>query len=100
MEQNLAALEIDMDVSGVDKKLQQDIFKQLRSVDGIEEWLRATMAEDVKRHFSATSVAEQALIKGAYFRTRFILAGLRKVTDKKNPEPKTRSVMKSTRHAT
>lgn len=99
MDKNLKELDIDIDVTGVGKALQEDVFKQLVSVDGIEDYLREVLASDLKRHFAANSPIEQMMVKGAYLRTMYLLKSIRKQSEKKRPAPKTKSVLPSTRYA-
>ena len=65
------------------KKLQEEVFAELRSIQELPEWIRDVMSEDVKRYFNATTPLEQAMVKGAYFRMRFILNMLLKANEKK-----------------
>ena len=75
--------DIDMSVSGVNPKLLSDFLKGLRGVDGAEDFIRETMSEDVKRYFNASTPMEQLMIKGGYFRMKYLLTQLQKVDDKK-----------------
>lgn len=73
MNDDLSKLEIDLTTTGVDKKFQKEVLDALKLVPRIEDYLRETMASDVKRYFNATTPMEQLLVKGAYFRTQFLL---------------------------
>lgn len=73
MHDDLKDMKIDVTVNGVDPKLTDDFVNALKQVDGAEDYLRASMEADVKAYFNAQSPLEQAMIKGAYFRMKFIL---------------------------
>ena len=64
------------------KALQEEVFNELRGMQELPEWLRDVMSEDIKRYFNATTPLEQAMIKGAYFRMKFILNMLMKTNEK------------------
>lgn len=67
----------------VDKDSEIILFKELAKVDGLDEYLRATMGEDIKRAFQSQTDVERAIIKGGYARTMYIRAMLKKVRENK-----------------
>lgn len=73
--------EINLSEPG-NKKLQEEVFVRMRDIAEAPDWLRDVMSEDVKRYFNATTPLEQAMIKGAYFRMRFLLNMLLKANEK------------------
>lgn len=68
-------LDVDVDESTV------PIFKALLKVKGLDEYLRSTMGKDIQRYFIAKDDAERGRIKGAYQRTFYLRAMLKKVAD-------------------
>lgn len=58
--------------SFISKEQEKAIGQALSEVDGFKEFLKLTMAADMRRHFSASPV-EQERIKGAFARTLYIL---------------------------
>jgi hypothetical protein len=61
-----------------DVELNPDVLRDLAHVDGIIEFLRATMNRDVIRYFDAQSDADRNMIRGAYNRTDYLLKSIRK----------------------
>lgn len=61
----------------VDKKAEKDLFELLSDVEGFRDYLRATISDDVKRYYGATTPLEQAVIRGAVDRTRYFLKMIR-----------------------
>lgn len=90
-EENLDFLGIVSMNEPVNKKLQEEVFKSMRDIDGITEWLKDTMSQDIKRYFNATTPLEQALAKGAYFRMNFMLNVLTQAENKKKEVKKSSS---------
>jgi hypothetical protein len=60
----------------VHPKLEQQIFDHLSSVEGLAEYLRATMAKDMQRAFSSTPDQSQ-IIHGAFARTSYLLSRIK-----------------------
>lgn len=87
MNEDLSKLNIDMSSKGVNPALLEEFIKGLKGVDGAEEYLRESMAEDVKTYFNASTPMEQLLAKGAYFRMKWLLGQLQKVGDKTKTSP-------------
>jgi hypothetical protein len=67
----------DLFGTSVDKKKERELFESLAHVEGLRDYLRATIADDVKRYYAASTPLEQALIRGASDRTRYFLKLLR-----------------------
>ena len=61
-----------------EKKEEVELFSRLNQVEGFTDYLRATLANDVKRFFKASSPAEQLQIRGAYARTLYLKGRLLK----------------------
>lgn len=55
----------------VPKELEDNIFQDLSRVDGITDYLKATMAMDMQRDFAATP-DQKDLIHGAFSRTAYL----------------------------
>jgi len=53
-----------------DKEEEERIMKELSKIDGLQEYLRAVMARDMRMHFESKK-EDQDIIRGGYFRTRF-----------------------------
>ncbi len=62
----------------IDSKFEQDVFRQLRNVDGFTEYLRLTLGKDMQRYFNAVNDDDRNQIKGHYSFAAFLLARLRK----------------------
>jgi len=56
----------ELEGSEIDKKLAEEVFATLSKLDGVEEYLRQTMVEDIKRYFSAPDDISRERIKGHY----------------------------------
>lgn len=63
------------------KDEQYVLFKELSTIDGLDEWLRTSMGEDIKRHFSASNDEQRAHVKGEFARTLRILTMLRRTRE-------------------
>ncbi len=59
--------------ASVPKSQEREVAKGLSEVEGLKDFLKATLAADMRRHFSA-SPEEQASIKGAFRRTLYLLS--------------------------
>ena len=70
----------------IEKKLEEEFFADLARIDTAEQYLRATMANDMQRYFAAPQ-DQQEVVRGAFARTSFLLSRLRKT----NEEPKEQS---------
>ena len=73
---------MDMVDISIDTDEEKRIFEELSAIDGLQEYLRRTMAQDMKRHFNVQPV-QQLLIRGAFQRTAFFRKKLRE-RDKEN----------------
>lgn len=82
MKEDLSELKIDVSGGG-NKALQDEMFAEMRKIQELPEMWREVMADDIKRYFNATTPMEQCMIKGAYFRTKWILNQMSKQGDKK-----------------
>lgn len=74
-----------------------EMFAQLKDVEGFTDWLRNVMSNDVKRSFLAQPL-EQAIIRGAFARTKLIL-GLLQKADKPSTPAKPKRSLKGKRYA-
>lgn len=55
----------------VDEKKDLLLFKELKEVEGLMEYLRETAARDIQRYFEAATKEEQLMIRGTYARTMY-----------------------------
>lgn len=69
----MLANKLDAFEASVPKGLEREVAKGLSEVEGLTEFLKATLSADMRRHFSA-SEDEQRAIKGAFSRTVYLLA--------------------------
>lgn len=58
--------------SFINKEQEKAIGQALSEIEGFKEFMKLTMAADMRRHFSASPV-EQERIKGAFARTLYLL---------------------------
>lgn len=63
------------------KKLEDNIFEDLSRVDGIMDYLKATMAMDMQRDFAATA-DQKDMIHGAFSRTAYLRSKILAARDK------------------
>lgn len=68
----LAALTGDIESIEIAKEGKEEIFTDLAGVDGILDFLRDTMVNDIKRYFAAQNDHERDLIRGAFSRTAYL----------------------------
>lgn len=61
----------------LEKKQEDLFFKDLSRVEGVQEYLRATMARDMQRDFAATN-EQRPIIRGAFARTAYLRSRLSK----------------------
>jgi sulfatase maturation enzyme AslB (radical SAM superfamily) len=73
------------------KAKEEEIFDNMREIDGISEYYRETVARDLKRHYASSTPMEQFQIRGATARTLYF-KGL--LSEKKAPKE-----FKTNRHA-
>lgn len=55
----------------IDKAEEELIFRELAKIEGLQEYLRAVMARDMRMYFNSQTPKEQDMVKGAYFRTEW-----------------------------
>ncbi len=68
----LADLMGDIDSVEIAKEGTKEIFAQLANVDGLMDFLRDTMVNDIKRYFSAQTDRERDIVRGGFYRTAYI----------------------------
>lgn len=66
----------------VNKEEEIQLFRELSKVEGLDDYLRDTMGEDIKRSFMAQDDVSRATIKGGYARTMYLRAMLKKIREK------------------
>lgn len=60
------------------------IFTELAKIDGIQDFFRAVMAQDMRIYFQAGSDKERDGVRGAYSRVAWLRAGIKNVKLKKD----------------
>jgi hypothetical protein len=70
------------DTTLIDNTRFKEVLEEVANVDGFRDYLRETLALDIKRYFFATK-EQQELIKGAYSRTYYLYTTLAKVSEAK-----------------
>lgn len=75
--QNEIFKEIELVDNDVDREHEKLIYADLFEIEGIQEYLKAIMAADIKRHFVAPK-EQQEYIKGSYDRTMQMLLKIKK----------------------
>lgn len=63
---------IGVDIA-MDEKRDLVLFKELKAVEGLVEYLRETAARDIQRYFEAATKEEQLMIRGTYARTMYFM---------------------------
>jgi hypothetical protein len=61
----------------ISKELDQEFYDNLRRIDGVRDYFKATAAKDMLRYFQATGAEEQSVVRGAFARTMYILGKLK-----------------------
>lgn len=76
--------EINLLENIIDKDEEKIIFTELTKIEGIQDYLKAVMANDIKRYFVAPK-EQQEYIKGGYDRMMQFLVKIQKssLVDKK-----------------
>lgn len=78
--------ELDLNGNPFDISINSDVYKDVLSsveeIDGFKDYLKETMATDMKRYFSAAK-ENQDTIKGAFLRTQYLLNVLNKISKEK-----------------
>ena len=85
------------DFDDIDPKIEAQIFKDLATVDGLQEYLSQTLAQDLKRYFQSPPGA-QLLVKGAFNRTLYLKNKIKKHSEVRRKKVEKNSKMKSKRH--
>lgn len=62
----------------LDEEQEKKLFESLKHVEGIQEYLRDTLAKDMRRYFAAGTDDERAIVRGAFARTSYWLGKLAK----------------------
>lgn len=70
----------------VNPKYEKMLFEQIATLDGAEDYFKATIAQDMQRHFAAQEDISRSMIRGAMSRTAYYVSLLRP----KKAEPKTK----------
>lgn len=68
---------------------EKAIFKEIKKIQGVADYLKATSAKDIVRYFNAVNDVQRNLIRGAYVRTMY-LYNLTKNAGVKNEKVKTK----------
>ena len=71
--------EIELVDNTIDKEQEKLIFKELFQIEGIQNYLKAVMAADIKRFFVAPQ-EQQNYIKGGYDRMMQMLMKIQKAS--------------------
>lgn len=69
--------------SDIGVKDEQNFFRDLAKVDNARDFLKATMARDMQRYFSAPDEKSRNVIQGAFARTVYLRGKLKEVQDPK-----------------
>jgi hypothetical protein len=88
----LALLQEDLYSSEIPKDFSEQIFKQLRNVEGLSEYLRLTMQADIKRYFTVGSDKERDMLRGHYTFASYLRGGL---IEKKDTKTETKVVRRA-----
>lgn len=65
------------------KELEEQIFEELRKVQGFTKYLQSTMNQDIVRYFNAQDEGQRNLIRGAFLRSLYMKKKVRSKVDKK-----------------
>lgn len=68
---------LDLDDANMTKEYTAKVFSGIKDSEMFADYLRDTMATDVRRYFAAQTDENRAQIKGAFARTAYIAAKLR-----------------------
>lgn len=71
----------------IDEEEERRIFKELGSIDGLQEYLRLTMSRDKDRYFQSQPGLQMMQIQGAYMRIAWIRKKI--MQEEKTKESKT-----------
>lgn len=67
--------------SEISRKDEQAFFTDLARIDNARDFLRATMARDMQRYFSAPDEKSRNIIQGAFARTVYLRGKLKEVQE-------------------
>lgn len=56
----------------INKEDEKVILTELSKIDGLQEYFRALLARDMRLHFTCPK-DQQDLVRGAYFRTEYLV---------------------------
>lgn len=79
----------DVNNYGIEKEMEGELFNDLSVVNGIKEYLDATMANDMQRYFAATDEKQRDIVRGAFARTAYLKSRLNKTSQEANEEETT-----------
>jgi hypothetical protein len=79
---NLIAERFNLNVDTLTKEEEDKVYKELGNVENFITVLNAFMSRDIKKHFKASSPAEQVLARGLYARALYIKARIMKSKQK------------------
>lgn len=65
---------------GLNKKVEEQVFRDMSRVENINKFLNATLAADIQREFTCQDDTQRGLIKGAFGRTAYFKSGIMKNT--------------------
>lgn len=68
----LAELMGDVESIEITKEGVKEVFQQMGRIDGLLDFLRDVMMNDIKRYFNAATDREREIIRGGYSRTAYI----------------------------
>lgn len=77
----------------IDEDDEKRIFKELGHIDGLQEYLRLTMARDKDRYFQSQPGLQMMQIQGAYMRMAWLRKKIMQVEKKKGS-----STLRTKRH--
>lgn len=77
--------DVDVYDTSIDREAENAIFQQLADIPDLQEYLKGTLARDIRRFFEAQGPVQQAEIRGAFKRTVWLR---KKITTKDQNKPK------------
>lgn len=80
----------------IEKKMEDEFFMDLSRVNGVTNFLRATMGKDMQRAFGSPE-DQKKMVQGAFARTSYFLTKIRNA-NKPKPEVKEKATLTSSRH--
>ena len=73
----------NFDITEIAPEGVKEIYQGLAGVDGLLDYLKDTMIQDIKRYFAATTDHDRDLIRGAFSRTSYMRARILDTLGKK-----------------